>query len=44
MEKLKDFDKENMQESVVKRVSVIMNSDDFTLEKATKAATALIAI
>lgn len=39
-----DFDKENISESTVKKVTAILNSEDFTIEKVRNAATALVAI
>ena len=44
MDKLINYDKENIPESTVKRVNVILNSDDFTAEKVKSAAVALVAI
>jgi hypothetical protein len=41
---MKDYDKENIPESVVGRVNKIIASDDFTLEKVKSASSALVAI
>lgn len=44
MQKMIDFDRENIPESTVKRVNAILNSDEFTLEKVKTASQALVAI
>lgn len=44
MQKMVDFDKENIPESTVKRVNAILQSEDFTLEKVKSASQALVAI
>jgi dynein heavy chain len=44
LKSMQDYDKENIEEKVVKRVGAIIDSDDFTLEKVTSAASALVAI
>lgn len=44
MQKMVDFDKENIPESTVKRVNAILNSEEFTLEKVKTASQALVAI
>lgn len=44
MQKMIDFDKENISEGTVKRVNAILNSEDFTLEKVRTASGALVAI
>lgn len=44
MQKMIDFDKENIPESTVKRVNAILNSEDFTIEKVRAASNALVAI
>jgi hypothetical protein len=41
---MQDYDKENIEAKVVKKVGVILASPDFTLEKVTKASSALVAI
>ena len=44
MQKMVDFDKENIPESTVKRVNAILEAEDFTLEKVKSASQALVAI
>lgn len=44
MQKMVDFKKDAIPESTVKRVNVIMSSEDFTLEKVKSASQALVAI
>ena len=44
LERMVNFDKENIAESTVKRVNAILKSEDFTIEKVKNAATALVAI
>lgn len=44
MQKMIDFDKENIPEATVKRVNAILNSEDFTLDKVKAASQALVAI
>lgn len=38
MQKMIDYDKENISEATVKRVNAILNSEDFTLEKVRNAS------
>ena len=38
MQKMIDFDKENIPEATVKRVNAILNSEDFTLDKVKAAS------
>ena len=44
MQKMIDYDKENIPEATVKRVNAILNSEEFTLEKVKAASQALVAI
>ncbi len=44
MQKMIDYDKENISEYTVKKVNAILTSDDFTLEKVKSASQALVAI
>jgi len=44
MQALKDYDRENIPESTVKRTNAILKTDDFTYEKVKQAVGALIAI
>jgi len=41
---MKDYDKEKIPESVVKRVNIIIASEDFTMDKVKSASSALVAI
>jgi len=41
---MKGYDKENISESVVKRVNVILAGEDFTLEKAKGASSCLVGV
>jgi dynein heavy chain, axonemal len=43
-QKMIDYDKDNIPESIVKRASVILESPEFTLEKVKNASSALVAI
>ena len=44
MQKMIDYNKENISEATVKKVNAILNSDDFTIEKVRSASQALVAI
>jgi dynein heavy chain len=44
MADMKDYDKEHIPESTVKKVNAIITSEDFTMEKVKSASQALVAI
>ena len=44
LDSLKGYDKENISETVVKRVNVILAGEDFTYEKAKGASSCLVGI
>jgi dynein heavy chain len=44
LKSMQEYDKEHMEEKMVKRVGAILESDDFTIEKVQKASEALVAI
>lgn len=44
LKSMQEYDKENIDEKVVKRVGAIIDSDDFTPEKVASASSALVAI
>ena len=44
MQRMIDYDKENIPEDTVKKVNKILNSEEFTLEKVRSASNALVAI
>jgi len=44
LQKLLDYDRENIPEPTIKKATAIMTSEDFTIEKVRNAANALVAI
>jgi len=44
LERLKQYDREHIEDKVIKKVRPILNGEDFTVAKAEKAANALVGI